>query len=47
MEHIPVMLTTMVDNISCQQQQQADRYNIYRLFELLLGNFSKGKYIII
>lgn len=42
-EHVPIMLTTMVDNISCQQQQQNDRSNIYRLFEILFEHFSKGK----
>lgn len=41
-DHVPVLLKTLVDNIACQQQQQIDRYNIYRLFEILMGNFSKG-----
>lgn len=42
-EHVPLLLTTMMDNIACQQQQQADRYNIYKLFEILMRDFTKGK----
>lgn len=42
-EHVPVLWTTIVDNIACQQQQQSDRYNIYKLFEILMENFSNGK----
>lgn len=42
--HVAVLLTTMTDNIACQQQQQNDRYNIYKLFEALFENFNTGMY---
>lgn len=45
-EQIPILLTTMVDNIACQQQQQGDRYNIYKLFEILLESFATGKQLL-
>lgn len=43
-EHAPIILTSLVDNISCQQQQQIDRFNIYTLFGILMGNFTNGKF---
>lgn len=40
-QHVAILWSTMIDNVVCQQQQQAVRYDIYRLLEVLMRDFTR------
>lgn len=45
-ESIPSILNAIFLNVACQQQQQADRYTIYEIFQLSLEKYKEGMLFI-